>query len=101
MGIYINPPDNDKEAWLRKNGFEASSAEIAKSTADFKTHFPVCLVNNGAFTAAGVCDSEREFEAFNGPDDYRPKTWFVVGIDQFTKDVIGEPYVERLRACSA
>jgi len=97
MGIYINPSDNDKEGWLRKNGFEASDALIAKNTADFKTHFPICLVDNGHFTAAAVADTEEEFERFNDPRDLRPKHWFVVGIDQLTSEVIGKVYANHLR----
>jgi len=97
MGIYINPPDNDKEPWLRLNGVEAASAEVALKTANWKTLFPVCLVHNPSFSAAAVCDSEREFEAFNDLKDLRPKLWFIVGIDKLTDDVIGETYAKHLR----
>ena len=97
MGIYINPPDQGKEPWLHANGFEASDVLIAKNTADFKTHFPVCLVDNGHFTAAAVADTEQELERFNDPRDSRPKRWFVVGIDQLTSEIIGETYANHLR----
>ncbi len=97
MGIYINPPDQSKESWLCTNGFEASSAQIAKSRANFKNLFPVCLVDNGLFKAAGVVDSEHEFEAFTQPNDHRPKLWFIVHIDQLTSEVIGETYANHLR----
>lgn len=97
MGIYINPPDQDKVPWLEKNGLPVPSAAFAKDSADFKTLYPVCLVSNGHFTAAGVVDSEREFEAFNLPDDHRPKMWFLVHIDKLTDDTIGEVYAKHLR----
>lgn len=39
---------------------------------------PVCVVQNGLFDAAGVCDTADELEAFTVPADTRPRTWLVV-----------------------
>lgn len=76
MGKYINPPDTTKEAWLAANGKAVTVAQArAASSSGGK---PVCLVHNGAFTAAGIAYDAREFEAFCGPHDTRPKQWYLV-----------------------
>jgi hypothetical protein len=72
MGCYINTPLG-KEAWLAANATPTKGPQPIT-----ETHVPVCLVNNGPFTAAAVAFSERELEAFQQPGDYRPKTWFLV-----------------------
>lgn len=36
----------------------------------------VVVVHNGAFEAAAVVDSDRDFQAFNDPSDTRPKQWY-------------------------
>lgn len=73
MGCYVNPPDMTKEAWLAQNGERTDGpCEVTE------THLPVCLVHNGAFTAAGVCYCTQERDEFNSPSDYRPKLWFKV-----------------------
>lgn len=82
MGAYINSGNMSKEDWLILHGvyfsylFEWSSVK--------KEYLPVCLVNNGAFTAAGICYSEKEFIAF-GRSDERPKKWFLVLISDLLK----------------
>lgn len=80
MGFYVNPPNMPKEAWLHINAYyEGDDAEWAKQNSDFKDTFPVCLVDNGPFTAAGIAFDEDEWKAFVGHDaDLRPKKWFVV-----------------------
>ena len=78
MGLYINPPDgSSKELWLSLHG---TAVFAPRWTGDGKS-FPVCLVNNGPFTAAGVAFSKAEMDAFNGPNDIRPKQWFIVSAD--------------------
>jgi len=63
MGYYINPVNGmSKEDWLYKT-------------------FPVCLVDNGLFKAAGIAFDKRELEIFLNPDDHRPKDWFLVNLD--------------------
>lgn len=75
MGCYVNPPDTTKEAWLVAHGrllvCAARSIDITNET------LPVCLVDNGPFTAAGVCYNIAELEAFQYPDG-RPKKWYIV-----------------------
>lgn len=87
MGYYIDPPDMSKEAWLAKHGLartEAPSFDVVKQGA-----LPVCLVDNGIFTAAGVAFSQRELEEFKRSDG-RPRKWYVVSI-QALKDVKALP----------
>ncbi len=86
MGMYINPTnDMTKEQFLK-----AADAVILRNPA-----WPapmgkvyVCLVDNGAFTAAGVAYDKREMEAFNyrSPDDLRPKLWLEVTINKLLVD---------------
>ncbi len=77
MGYYINPEDGrPKERWLQDEGRRASLEECRHCFAA-TTERPVCLVDNGAFTAAGIAYSPEELEAFAAPDR-RPKRWFLV-----------------------
>ena len=79
MGAYINPPNHGKEQWLNTNGVKLSnpSTDLLKSKiTDEKV--PVCLVDNGPFSAAGIAFSEAEVDAFTSPTDFRPKQWYVV-----------------------
>ena len=79
MGYYINPPDSSKEEWLAQHGTPISSSEAATFIFDGEC-LPVCLVNNGAFTAAGIAYDPRERDAFIRPDygKQRPRRWFKV-----------------------
>ncbi len=43
---------------------------------------PVVLMDNGPFTAAGVCYSKRELEAFTDSSDSRPKKYYLVKIEK-------------------
>jgi hypothetical protein len=77
MGYYVNPPVGTKEDWLRKNGIELSTPPNPDETKE--GFLPVCLVDNGHMTAAGIAYSPDEVRAFQSPGDPRPKTWFLVG----------------------
>ena len=79
MGCYINPRDMDKEEWLRLHGETTQGP-----TPITETHVPVCLVDNGPFTAAGVAFNEREVQAFSYPDG-RFKIWFRVAREDARK----------------
>lgn len=72
MGMYINPTDMTKEEWLAKHGEHVN----AKPPWD-RDVLPVCLIDNIAFTAAGVAYSPAELEAFASPDP-RPRKWYRV-----------------------
>lgn len=76
MGIYINPKDCTKEEWLEKNG--TRYLHFAPFFLEDGKELPVCLVDNGPFTAAAICYSRHELEAFNRFDDTRPKKWYSV-----------------------
>lgn len=71
MGCYINPKDMTKEAWLYK---------FAKPTPGpmpiTESEVPVCLVDNGPFTAAAVAYDPDELQVFQSASDRRPKVWF-------------------------
>jgi hypothetical protein len=73
MGCYVNPSNVSKEEFLVLHGVPTNGPGPIS-----ETHLPVCLVDNGMFTAAGVGFSEAEVEAFNRPDDRREKMWFMV-----------------------
>lgn len=72
MGWYINPPSQSKESWLLDR-----DEPTTKPGQITETHLPVCLVNNGPFTAAAVCPNERELAEF-AREDGRPKVWFQI-----------------------
>ncbi len=82
MGYYINPKDGStKEDWLEKFALSDLHLQlngIPKWSEVPEDCLPVCLVDNQIFTAAAIVYDEREFDAFNDPDDFRPKNWFFV-----------------------
>lgn len=81
MGLYINPKEKRKEAWLEENGkliTRVNAEMIVKSDGYPKDEVVVCLVNNGSFTAAAIADCLPEFEAFTWEGDKRPKKWYNV-----------------------
>lgn len=55
-----------------------SARRIARAAEADETEFPVCVVDNGLFEAAGICYDAHEVEAFNDPTDMRPKKWVAV-----------------------
>ena len=101
MGYYVNPPTGTKEEWLAEHG-EVVDPPVWSALHESKAF--VVLIDNGHFTAAGICFSEAEFEAFKAPDltteqierslakdkelgitsfsldsgKQRPRTWYVV-----------------------
>jgi hypothetical protein len=84
MGCYVNPPGGSKEEWLRDNATKVNGigieAPVWNEIAD--DELPVCLVDNGPFTAAAVGFSEQEMNDFDDPDDDRPKMWFTVKVEK-------------------
>lgn len=76
MGIYINPANETKEAFLLR---EAETVTTLKNYDDVeKEKIQVVLVDNGFFTAAGVVYNQREIQAFTSPDDRRAKQFFLI-----------------------
>jgi len=79
MGCYIHPPTMDKEDWLNEHGIPFLAAPPIT-----ETHVPVCLVDNGPFTAAAVGFNRDEVEAFSR-EDGRPKIWFSISREDARK----------------
>lgn len=75
MGYYINPPDKSKEQFLVEFGEPIQASEVKARINE--CDLPVCLVDNGPFTAAGIAYDEAEADCFLQPDG-RPKRWFAV-----------------------
>jgi len=82
MGCYINPQDMSKEEWLSTNGIRLTEAPLFN---DNSSMLPVCLVDNGAFTAAAIAYSEHVLEVFGDPRDIRPKKWYLVEKTKLTE----------------
>jgi hypothetical protein len=74
MGLYINPPNESKEAFLRR---EAKELPLPPATL-IPGKVIVCLVDNAVFKAAGVCFDQSELEAFAYPADGRRKQWYSI-----------------------
>ena len=79
MGYYIQTPENTgKTAQLVK----LHGATIIKRPGSFDD-VPVdkaliCVAGNGLFDAAAYCFSASEFDAFNQPNDGRPRQWLLM-----------------------
>jgi hypothetical protein len=76
MGYYVNPPNSSKEAWLNENGVVLAPSSVMNF--NFSDNFlPVCLVDNGPFTAAAICYNADERDEF-ARGDGRSKKWYAV-----------------------
>jgi hypothetical protein len=76
MGVYINPKVGTKEEWLKSNAL-VLGVRPCKFDEVPSDNLQVCLIHNGAFTAAGICYNTRELDAFQNPKDSRPKIFFL------------------------
>ena len=77
MGYYIERPDGgrfNKAEWLIE---EHSAVEVIEPPPWLDDAAIVCVINNGAFEAAGYAYSPDELAAFSHPDR-RPKRWLVM-----------------------
>jgi hypothetical protein len=88
MGIYINPPEESKESFLKKNGQSIDPNKIIYDEVVTQGNLPVCLVHNVHFTAAAVAHNYDEFTYFL-KDKSRPQEWYLVPKVKLTKDIIG------------
>lgn len=78
MGAYVNPPNGTKEEWLGKN-----ATRLAGPPAKFDEvpgSLPISLVDNGPFTAAGICFDQGELAEFSRRDG-RKREWFMAKIE--------------------
>jgi hypothetical protein len=95
MGMYVDPLEGTKDAFLEERGKEITLNE-AMAFDDFSgPALPVCLVDNGPFKAAGVMYNYRELTAFTDPFDGRPRRYFIVMKDDL-KNVTPPSYAEHL-----
>lgn len=82
MGYYINHPQMSKERWLHLNG-SRPMREAPSTHKNADDEYAVCLVDNGPFTAAGICYSQGELNRFSPSKSSRlrsprPRLWFFV-----------------------
>jgi hypothetical protein len=80
VGYYINPKQCSKEYWLESFGTRITEHDAKAHSATRGNTLVVCLVDNGAFTAAGIAYDDRERDAFSRPDG-RHKVWYLVNRD--------------------
>ncbi len=79
MGYYLNEDQTGKP--LNATGkAQQLIACGAQPIAPPTEHIPnlVCVVSNGLFEAAGYAYCPEEMNAFNLPNDTRPKQWLIV-----------------------
>lgn len=99
MGIYLNPKSMSKETFLNKYGeevFEQNPKRIWDSRPGGT--YPVVLVYNATFTAAGVADSLQELSRFLDPEDPRPKLIFYVKLaDMVAEEALLPTEARKLR----
>ena len=96
MGLYLNPLDESKETWLHKHGMLTTAKELTEEYDKLRSEgmIPVILVNNGAFTAAGIGFDQRETSDFCDPMDHRRKLFYKAPIAELMK--IEDPEFRRL-----
>lgn len=87
MGLYINPPDMTKEQWLDTFAEPLRISHLREPQP--WNWLPICHIDNGPFTAAGIAFSNKEYAAFRYPDR-RPKRWFRAPIPALA-EVTGVP----------
>ena len=78
MGYYINPPDMTKEDFLKEHGILVKESDVME--ADLVNDFPVVLIDNGLFTAAGILydDAERQYWYESCKNDVRFHLFYLV-----------------------
>lgn len=101
MGAYINPKDGiEKEDFLEKHGTEIEDIQPVLDTGIEKILrtdqvLPVCLVDNGVFTAAGIAYDDRELQEFANPRDGRDKRWYLVPVSKLYEQSDLEDYLPK------
>ena len=80
MEFYVNPVI-EKVEWLSRNSKKIFLTE-EPTLDDFNNvgddDVMLCLIDNGSFTALGVCYNEREFKVFFDKSDSRDKIFAIV-----------------------
>lgn len=85
MGIYINTvPDSTEEKlkWLAEN---ATKLDKLPLVIENKNQLPIVMIDNGAFIALAVANTQAELHYFMEHDDPirdpRPKQYFIADIE--------------------
>jgi len=94
MGAYINPKVGEKEDFLREKGKRISAAQFGEFIYEDTTLLPVCLVDNGFFTAAAIAYDERKRDVFLRPDP-RPKRYYLCTIEDLKLNSNLEDYLRK------
>lgn len=79
MGYYVNPSNQTKEQFLSEKGERL--VEAPKWSDVPQGSLPVAFVDNGPFSAAGICYSEAELEYLSDETDLRSIIFYMVSID--------------------
>ena len=93
MGYYIEVPQSKRKAQQIFDLYDDARLEDGP-IAPTKERVGICVVSNPMFDAAAIIFSVDEGEAFNQPDDYRPKTWMslpyetVIKLNPYVKEAI-------------
>jgi len=79
MGFYIQTPEAKGKANHLVKAYGASRLRVTPQWNEVpEGKAAICVVDNGAFEAAGLAYSEEELRAFSEPTDRRPKTWLLM-----------------------
>lgn len=78
MGIYINPKNETKEAWLKREAISISEDDAKLHVEGADDLQLVCLVKNPMFSAALVVIGENDRECVFDPKETRPQLFFLV-----------------------
>lgn len=93
MGAYVNVEGEDKVVWLRREGKPVSrSIKFEDIPAD---SLLVVVLDNVLFTAAGICYSKSEFDAFTDPSDERIRGFYVVSKEKLYANSNLEGYLPK------
>ena len=95
MGIYLNPKNETKEQFLKREGteFPINIGRQMEFIAFVQMGFvPVVLVSNEDFTACGITYCQEEFNTFLSDRDTRKRIMYLVPIAVIEKEVPGREY---------
>lgn len=97
MGFYINPANESKEEFLKREAL-SSPFDVKIAWGSVPDGFlPVVLVNNGPFTAAAIAYCERELDELTSLEDTRPRKIFLIKTEKLLS-VTGRGFEEYARS---
>jgi hypothetical protein len=78
MGLYIEDRQGEtKEQFLSRNGRIISDSDAKSLFRDYQ-ELPVCVADNGDWSAAVICYDSREVDRILGGMEDRMHAWFAV-----------------------